>query len=89
MLMYRTNKWYTNIVEVEVTRFNDKSIWKIVNGKERREGRNSEIYNYHTTWKEAHDFLLKCAEEKLNNARLALQKAQGEYGNIKGMKEPS
>jgi len=43
---------------------------------------------YYPTWDEAHQKLLKSAEQELINARHALERAQGFHGNVKGMKRP-
>lgn len=56
--------------------------------RETRENRVAEWHSWHGTWEEAHDYLLKQAESKVKSARLALGRANGEYGNIKGMKKP-
>lgn len=43
--------------------------------------------SYFQTWEEAHEFLMKEAEEKLDIARRRLATAQAHMGNIKGMKK--
>lgn len=83
-IMYRTGSWgLESIVKVEIEKETEKCVW--VNG--RRSAKRSEFEQYHNTWKEAHAYLMVIAEGKLNSARLALERAQGNYGNIKGLKE--
>ena len=54
----------------------------------RKEAKRTGWGSWHDTWEEAHAFLLERAERKLESIRYQLQQAQGEYGNIKGMKKP-
>jgi hypothetical protein len=51
-----------------------------------RTAKRSGYDNYFDTWEEAHAFLLDQSGRRLKAARRALESAQGEYGNIKGMK---
>lgn len=82
MIKYLTK--FKTIERVEVERETDSSVW--VNG--RRNAKRGEYWNYWNTWDDAKAFLLKEAEDNLISARLRLSKAQGEHGNIVGMKNP-
>lgn len=82
------SRWYRTafraIEAVDVEHWNDTSVW--IGG--RRRTRVSAWQALFPTWQEAHAHLLAEAELKLIAARRALELAQGEHGNIKGMKEP-
>lgn len=69
------------IQEIECERETDSSVW--IGG--RRNAKRSEWSNYFDTWEEAHSSLLEAAERKATSARLALDRANGVMGNIKGM----
>lgn len=58
--------------------------WRVGNTQQLK--RESQVFD---TWAEAHAELARRAEEKLNQARLQLQQAQGFAGNVRGMKEPT
>ena len=54
-----------------------------------REVRASDRHSYHETWEDAHHALLATAEDRLSRYRRELERAQGDYGRIKGMKPPA
>lgn len=56
---------------------------------EARVKKSSSQTRYFPTWQEAHVHLLEVAENRLQHARRSLEKAQSEYGNVKGMRAPS
>ena len=90
---WMTERYDTTITEVECLKESEKFVtirlfdWK---GQpyERRLARTSCYDNYFDTWEQAHSYLLGRTENRLTAAHLELQKAQGEYGNVKGMKKP-
>jgi hypothetical protein len=82
---YETHSWGERIRKVEVERHTATSVWI----KEKRRSRLGTYHSYFPSWQEAKAHLLRAAEYKLDSARLALQRAQGEHGNIAGMKEPA
>ena len=62
---------------------------KIYRFKEpRREAMLSSYHSYHKTWTEAHQALLAYAEANVASARRHLERLNGDYGRIKGMKPP-
>jgi hypothetical protein len=77
------------ITPVEILRETEQSIftagWK---GKEQRHAKKTGYEAYFDTWEAAHAALLNIAENELEYARRKLERAQGTYGNIKGMKKP-
>ena len=84
MKKYKTGGWGQDLIEaVEVEKETDKSVWIDGNRSAKRSGYN----NYFDSWGEAHLFLLDKAGRKLDSAKFSLQRAQGEYENIKGLKE--
>ena len=85
MIKYKTSgiSFGKLIEEVDIEKETDKSVW--ING--RRLSRRSSWDSYHDTWDDAKKFLLDIAEQKLTLARHVLNKAQSEYGNVKGLKD--
>jgi hypothetical protein len=73
--------WGDKITTVLVEKHSDHSVW--IFGQ--RRGRIS-WRSYFPTWEEAHQHLLGKAEAELKSAQLALQRLQGRYGQIKGMR---
>ncbi len=96
--MWRVNR-SKKIERVECSKVTEKSVFLIAEptwdgkmhrfSKPQRENIRSGYRSYHRTWGDAHAALLKRAEDHLSSARLQLAMAQGEYGQIKGMKPPS
>ncbi len=63
-------------------------VWPVeLNG--RRESREDSWSSYHRTWADAHAAMLHKAELELDAACSRLERAQGDYGRIKGMKPPA
>lgn len=58
---------------------------KLPNG--RKDAKRSSGYNYFDTFQEAKVFLIDVAEKKVRSLRLQLERANGELGQIKGIKE--
>ena len=56
--------------------------------KPRKETMSSSYRSYYKTWAEAHQALLARAEAEVANARRHLERLNGDYGRIKGMKPP-
>ncbi len=48
--------------------------------------RRAKADTYFPTWDAAHDYLMSVVQRELDTARLALSRAQGRHGNVKGMK---
>lgn len=48
--------------------------------------RRAKADTYFKTWEAAHDYLMSVAQRELDMARLALARAQGRHGNVKGMR---
>ena len=76
------------IQRIQCTKVTANCVWP-VNWRGRREARDSRWGSYHETWAQAHGALLAKAERELHSARLSLERAQGDYGRIKGMKPPA
>lgn len=92
---YRTGRLAGNIIEsVVVVKSTAKTVtvkeasW---NGREResRAAIQSDYYQYFRTWDEAHAHALASAEMKVNQARTALERANGHLGNVRGLKKPA
>ena len=54
----------------------------------RKEVMSSSYRSYHKTWAEAHQALLARVEAEVASARRQLERLNGDYGRIKGMKPP-
>lgn len=90
MIKHKTG-YGLRIEEVEIVRETAASVfysWHDWNGKvaERKAAKRSDYACYHDSWSGAHSYLLAKAEAKVAAARRALESANGELGNIKGMK---
>ncbi len=87
MIKYRTTFFWAaeKIKPVEIERETDASVFI----KGRRRAKRSSCESYFDTWEEAKAHLMSVAESKLNSARRELERCQGYYGNIKGLKKPS
>lgn len=89
MIKYRTDRWGDKIESLEVLKETEKQIvYMNRHGREIREAKSSEWQKWHDTWEEAKDSLLRRAESRVQSLRCQLEKANGELGNIKGMKRP-
>ena len=82
---YKTLEWNTAIKSVFADRETETSVW--IDGSSRQKA--GMAAQYHDTWEAAHAFLLERAERNQSAARRSLEIAQGEHGNIKGMKPPA
>ena len=76
-----------DIKRVECTKVTAYYVWPADTGH--REARASDWHIYYETWEEAHQADLARAENKLACCRRELERAQGNYGRIKGMKPPA
>lgn len=85
MIKYLTEH-YSNprIIEVEVEKETESSVW--VRGS--RSAKLTDNRGYFDSWEDAHAFLLKNAEAKVEQARISLAYYNGKLGNVKGMKKP-
>lgn len=88
MKKFMTRTYINEIHSVDVVRETAMFVIRLVRGRERRDAKTSDCDQYHDSWDAAHAFLLARADRRLNAARRALQLAQSEYGNVKGMKKP-
>ena len=84
MRKYLANIFDPRIEPINVDRESDACVW--INGRRKNKVSTDEII--FDSWDEAKAWLLQRAEKKLNSARRQLERAQGEYGNVKGMKPP-
>ena len=89
MKKYKILKGYFEITEVDVIRETEKQVITRIgwNGKERREAKETEYYEYHDTWEAAHARLMDISERDINFARQKLDIARAKKGNVEGMKK--
>jgi len=86
MKRYLAGFWCSAKIElVEIERETTACVFR---HGDRRYAKNSDNEKYCDTWAEAKQYLLEKAEKQLISARRQLETAQGQLGNIKGMKEP-
>jgi len=84
---YRTSSWRPEIEQVEVTRETEQSVFiACKSGSDRREAKRSSYTQFHDSWADAHVYLSQRAESNVASCRRMLEKANGELGNIKGMR---
>lgn len=89
---YRTGGYGGELIEpVDVVKSTDKTVTLAAtgNGRERRSAINSGWHHYFRTWEEAHAYLLEKSESKVLSARRNLELANGQFGNVRGMKKPA
>ena len=85
MIKYKAEIWHNQIYEVEVERETENSVW--ING--RRSAKQTSDACYFDTWEEARDYKLSNAQDEVERARSALERAKSKLGNIKGLKKPT
>jgi hypothetical protein len=84
MIKYRCFARGCNIEKVDVVSQTERFV-KLSNG--RKDAKRSSGYNYFDSFDEAKEFLIEIAENKVRSLRLQLDRANGELGQIKGIKE--
>ena len=90
---YRTGGFGRDLIEsVTVVKSTDKTVvvrQKDWHGHETdsRAAIKSGYKNYFRTWKEAHAYLLARAEAAVESARRRLELANGQLGNVRGLKK--
>lgn len=90
-----SHAWRFEITPVEVLKETSEMLIvleKSLNGEKEsaiRVSKRSRETQYFTTWKDAHEFLLKVAEGHLLAARRDLERAQSLHGHVKGLKAPA
>jgi hypothetical protein len=77
------------IERVECIRVTVHHVWPRDDQWGGRETRASGRHSYHETWEDARQAALARAGNKLAHYRRELERAQGDYGRIKGMKPPA
>ena len=86
MIKYKIGGYREKIEAVEIERETDQMVF-LPNGN--REHKKCSYHQYFDTWEEAHEVLMKQLEGKVASLRLRLNNAEGELGNLKGMKKPA
>ena len=87
MKMYKTGGWRKVIIEVDVTRATDKSVWIMRNAIERRESRKSQYECYFDTWHEAYFYLVNRFKRQLDSAKSRLEAAKKELKEVLALTE--
>lgn len=85
---YKTERHGVVIIPLQILRETDQFVYVKAGQGERRESKVNQYSHLHDTWEDAHAFLLERTERRLQSARINLQHAQGEHGNVKGMRKP-
>ena len=94
IIKYKTSYNATGIERVEVLRETEACVylptagWSKNKAGERREAKASDYAQYHSTWSDAHNYLIRRAESAVKSARRNLEIANGTLGNVNGMKPP-
>ena len=87
MIKYRACSSYTQEIEtVECKRETESSVWVHRDGDIQQFVKNGENVRYCDTWDEAHVWLMKKAEKKVDRIRHQLEQVKSLIGNLKGMK---
>jgi len=85
---YRTNRWSDSIDRVEIERETEHFVIlksKTFRGKNNREAKDSGYHAFHKTWADAHDFLVKRAQARIDAARTSLRRAEEEHKKLIAM----
>lgn len=77
-----TNSWSEKIAHAEFVRETTSCVWS-------ESGRRFSKDGMYDTWAQAHAALVNRQQNKVDSLRLQLERANGQLGNFKGMKEPS
>lgn len=89
MLKYRISRYGTRIERAEIERETEKTVW-IVRGHGPSVQRRKDGWElYFDTWEGARNALLARCESRVNGLRIQLMIAEGDLGNVKGMKPPT
>jgi hypothetical protein len=85
MIKYRTR--FNKIEALEVERETAQQVVLSSKNGQRgsRENKVSDWSNWHDSWDAAHAFLIANSEKNVASARVKLERAKGELGQIKGM----
>jgi hypothetical protein len=94
VIKYRTTRNYVKIESFEVIKETEKTVTFLActrDGafREERQLRTADWHQWHNSWEDAHTFLIKRAGDNVEGLRRQLERANGELGNIKGMKNPT
>lgn len=79
---YKVSLGWQMISPVEIEKETESSVW--INGC--RRAKISTYENYFDSWDDAKQFLMDHAQKRVDSLRLQLERANGELGNIKGLK---
>lgn len=85
MKMYQTRSWGFTIIEVDVIRKSESSVWIMHNGRERRE---SNTY-YFDTFELAKKSIIKRETDRLSYAEREVESAKIQIAHAMAIKEPS
>ena len=89
MIKYKTRSTkcgvQAEIVEVEISRETDRSVW-LPGG--RIERKMCDYHLYHDTWQDANDYLLRIADEQVDIAQNKLERARRRRAEVLAMREP-
>lgn len=93
IIKWQTNRYDSKIERMECTRETARTVWYMASGGirgqiERKQSKDGDWHQLHDSWDAAHVFLMGRAQRSLESARIQLASAQGEFGNVKGMKKP-
>ena len=83
MKKYNVETWNSPpIMEVEITRETESSVWFMRNGRERRAAKR----DYYNTWQEAKDSILAKKLAQLENAKRQVEYYEKEYQKYLALK---
>jgi hypothetical protein len=90
MIVFRTSgNYYVEIKPVKAERVTAQMVvFKRLDGSDMKERKRGEYRNYHSTWKEAHDFIKSAACTNLANCIRLEQAAKDRIKRIDAMEEP-
>lgn len=77
VFVWRTFRGAVSIERCAATRISAQSVWRMHSGKERREARVTEWTQYHDTYQQARDFLVRRHTALVRYAEAALARERG------------
>lgn len=89
MKMYKVNRGWRkiSIIEVEITRVTDHTVWYMDRGHERREAKSSEHQRYFNTISEAKEYALELINRKVDNLTRELNELEDSKKKVEAWDE--
>jgi hypothetical protein len=84
VIKYRTRNWGSDIEKIEVVKETEKTVTIKGYGRVSRSGQYENIFD---TWEDAHEYLLKRIDDKIESARIDILKYEKERAEIQALRQ--